>query len=80
MSIDMGSGVVHCVCVDKANDGQSECKSRVGFKKGYYHKKNKWQQILVMLFQATDGLLKLTDSCWKMSQGTLCVTTYFLLK
>ena len=41
MSIDMGSGRVHCVCVDKANDGQSECKSRVGFKKGYYPKKNK---------------------------------------
>ena len=41
MSIDMRSGIVHCVCVDKANDGQSECKSRVGFKEGDYHKKNK---------------------------------------
>ena len=41
-----------------------ENNQMAGFKEDDHQKnENKWQQTLLMLFQATDGLLKLTDSC-----------------
>ena len=55
----MGWGILRIT-----DESCEENNQMVGFKDDDHQKnENKWQQTFLMLFQATDGLLKLTDSC-----------------